>query len=157
MESILNYWPSEGFLITDHGVWLRSIWSLSICISSFPDILKLALVISIREIIILINCPVSFNILTIPFVLRSSHCIMSDSTFADCLRLPFLCNRLWLSTSILDISWRKFDGVLVPWLAWNTDCLHLSNGIWIQGCWCIFHVLLIIAIWIIFHGDNYTI
>jgi hypothetical protein len=82
----------------------------------------------------MINGSIRFLILAVPFVLRCSHGIICETTFPDCLRLPFLCYLLWLSTRILDVSWRKLDGVLVSWLSYNTDCLHLSNGIWIQGC-----------------------
>lgn len=146
VQSILNYWPSVGFLVTDHSVWLRSIWSLSVCISAFSNILKLSLVISIWEVI-MINGSVRFSILAVPFVLRSSHYI----ALTDCLRLPFLCHRLLLP---LNVSWRKLNGVLVSWLPWNTDCLHLSSGVWIQSCRCIFHVLLLIAVLII-HRYNY--
>ena len=157
MQSILNYWPSEGFLITDHSVWLRSIWSLSICISPFPYILKLTLVVSIGKVSIVINCSIGFGILAVPFVLGWFDVIICVATFIYYLRLPFLCHQLLLPTRILNVSWRKLYCVLVSWLTWYTNCLHLSDGICIQSFWSIFHVFLIIAILIIFHRYNYTI
>lgn len=107
MQSILNYWSPVGFSITDHNIRLSS--TLSISISTFPDILKLSLIIT--HVIWVINSSIGLSALAIPVVSRRSH--LFKVAFSNGLRLPFLCYWLLLSTRILNISRRKLDSVLV--------------------------------------------
>ena len=121
VQSILDYWSPVWFLVSDHGVRLRTSWSFSICISPFSDILKLSLVTSC---VIMIDCSIWFGILRIPVISRSSHDIILE-VFSYRLRLPFLGHWL-LRTRILNVFRWKLNGILVSSRSWITLSLHLS-------------------------------
>lgn len=87
-------------------------------------------------------------ILSIPFVLRSSHCVILK-VLSYGLRLPFLS--YLLSTRILNVPWWKLYGVLVTRWAWISLGLHLPHHIGIDSCRSIFDVLLSITILCILH------
>ena len=141
MQTIFDDWSSVRFLITDHTIRLSIAW-FTVGVSSLSNVLKFSLVTSHwminRSVRLLV-------ILPIPFVLRGSHVILLEA-LSNSLRLPFLSHLL--STRILNISWRKLNGILIPCWTWVSLCLHLPNHVRINSCWGIFTV---VSILIVFH------
>ena len=137
MQTVFNDWSSVWFLITDHTIWLSIIFAVGV--SSFSDVLKFSLVTTYR----VINCSVRLLVLPIPFVLRGSHVTFLE-TFSNSLRLPFLC--YLLSTRILNVSWRKLNGILLSCWTWVSLCLHLPGHVRVNSCRGIFTIICILII-----------
>ena len=103
----------------------------------------------------MINGSIGLLILAIPFVLRSSH--VSFLKAIHSLRLPFL-SQLLLSTRILNVSRREFNGILVSCWTWVPLSLHLPNHVWVNCCRGIFNVLSsVVSTLSFFHRHDYKI
>jgi hypothetical protein len=107
VQTMFNYGASIGFLITNHDVGLCTIRSFTSRVPSFSYILKFSLIPSC-----VVDSSIRFLILSIPVISGHPHDIFCIVDASYCLRLPFLIHLL--TTSILNVSWRKLNCVLVP-------------------------------------------